>query len=67
MSDTEAPSPGSDEAAAKGCTCPRIDNAHGRGAFGGSVKGADGKTVFWTNDACPLHGTVKAPPPARAG
>ena len=29
--------PGSDEAIAAGCTCPVIDNGHGRGYMGGSI------------------------------
>jgi len=46
------PNPGSDEAIAQGCTCPVLDNAHGRGAWGSSGEDA----VFWMNADCPLHG-----------
>lgn len=42
------PNPGSDEAAAKGCTCARIDNAYGKGYF--CQPG-----VFVITDGCPLH------------
>ena len=45
----EGPNPGSPEAVAKGCTCPVIDNHHGRGF------GVDGKQ-FWMDGGCPLHG-----------
>ena len=43
------PNPGSDEAVARGCTCPVLDNEHGLGADG------TGKT-FWITTGCPLHG-----------
>jgi hypothetical protein len=45
----EPPNPGSDEAIAMGCTCPVIDNCHGRGYMG--VEG-----VFVYMETCPLHG-----------
>jgi len=41
--------PGSDCAIAKGCTCPVMDNNHGRGYMG-----MDG--VFVMSMGCPLHG-----------
>ena len=44
------PNPGSDEALDKGCTCPVMDNAHGRGAWG-----SDGELFIMSED-CPLHG-----------
>jgi len=44
------PNPGSDEAVALGCSCPILDNNHGRG-FG------DG--LYWINGDCRLHGTKK--------
>ena len=45
--------PGSKEATAKGCTCPVMDNAHGRGHLG------DGeKYGFWIDENCPLHGSI---------
>ena len=42
------PNPGSDEAQARGCLCPRMDNAYGRGHCG--VAGL----FVWRMD-CPLH------------
>lgn len=41
---TPIPNPGSEEAAALGCTCPRIDNGYGR-RQGGFVYHMD----------CPVH------------
>ena len=46
------PTPGSDEAVSKGCRCPILDNAKGRGAWGTSGDDA----VFWIAPSCPLHG-----------
>ena len=42
------PNPGSPESVAKGCTCPRMDNAHGAGYM---VKPG----VFVMTVGCPLH------------
>lgn len=53
ISHREAPNPGSDAAVAAGCTCPRMDNARGRGAMGTSGDDA----VFWKAAECPLHGS----------
>lgn len=50
MSDTR-PNPGSDEAIAQGCTCPVLDNGHGRGCG----REIDGRHVFWINSECPIH------------
>ena len=47
--------PGSDEAIAAGCTCPVMDNGHGRGYFGG-VTDEQGQTVFVIVVDCPVHG-----------
>lgn len=47
--------PGSNEAIAFNCTCPVLDNSHGLGAYGGTVKDREGKTAFWINSNCPLH------------
>ena len=47
--------PGSDEAIAAGCTCPIMDNGHGRGYLRG-VKDDQGHTVFVISGNCPLHG-----------
>ncbi len=41
------PNPGSKEAQDQGCTCPVLDNNHGKGVGG----------LFWMNSDCPLHGT----------
>lgn len=46
MIQVEVPNPGSDEALDKGCTCPVLDNGHGRGRDGHFIMMAD----------CPLHG-----------
>lgn len=51
--------PGSDEAIREGCTCPVLDNAHGRG-----FTGPEGEQLFWMSEGCPLHG-VDAPIPYR--
>ena len=40
------PNPGSDAALALGCTCPVLDNAHGRHDDG----------LFWIAADCPVHG-----------
>lgn len=45
----EKPNPGSDEAVKRGCTCPVMDNAHGKGVTIG------GKAYFWRSEYCPLH------------
>ena len=37
--------PGSDKAIELGCTCPVLDNGHGRGSG-----------PFWKTVDCPLHG-----------
>lgn len=52
MPDTEkddVPKPGSDEAVREGCTCPILDNEHGRGYMGM-------EDIFVYNTDCPLHG-----------
>ena len=53
MSDTK-PNPGSDAAIAQGCTCPRMDNGHGKGYMG--MPG-----VFAMSGDCPLHCPMVAP------
>lgn len=47
--------PGSSEAVKRGCTCPVLDNGHGRGYMGG-VRDKDGNLVFVTRADCPIHG-----------
>jgi hypothetical protein len=46
------PNPGSNEAIDQGCTCAVLDNHHGRGIT------INGKTEFWVDSACPIHGHV---------
>lgn len=60
LTTTAVPNPGSNEATAQGCTCPVIDNGHGRGYHGQPH-------VFVYNEGCPLHWPVKGhfPPPAN--
>lgn len=53
--DKNTPNPGSAEAMEKGCACPVLDNARGRGAWGTSGNGA----VFCVTHGCPLHGTTQ--------
>ena len=50
------PNPGSREALLSGCTCPVLDNGHGRGYLGG-IKDKNGEILFVVNADCPLHGT----------
>lgn len=59
---TDTPPPGSDDAVALGCSCPREDNGFGRGAYGGAILGADGKPVYWQDSDCPLHGLGRLTP-----
>ena len=42
---------GSDEAIKAGCTCPVLDNNHGRGAY--TTKA--GHPAFWYSGGCPIH------------
>ncbi len=44
--------PGSLQAYEAGCRCPVMDNSYGMGRFGDGLKYG-----WWTNAACPLHGT----------
>lgn len=54
MTETTKYNPGSPEAIERGCTCPILDNAHGKGYMGG-VKDEDGELVFVISQGCPLH------------
>ena len=45
---TTTPNPGSDEAVAAGCKCPRMDNGYGKGS-------GYGEGCFWINGDCPIH------------
>lgn len=47
--------PGSDEALVEGCRCSVLDNAHGKGYFGGVVD-EQGRPSFVISWICPLHG-----------
>lgn len=51
------PPPGSSEAFAIGCTCPRMDNGHGRGS--GQV-GKEGEPYYWISGDCPIHARTVA-------
>lgn len=53
--DREIPNPGSPEALGLGCTCPVLDNGHGRGVLGSCCPNS-GDPLFWIDEACPLHG-----------
>ena len=55
---TPVPSPGSDEAIEQGCTCPVMDNGHGRGYLG-----LPGRFVYVAG--CPVHAPAKAPLPVE--
>ena len=46
---TKSYNPGSYEAIEEGCTCPVLDNNHGRGYMGM-------EDVFVYNADCPMHG-----------
>lgn len=46
--------PGSDDAIAKGCTCPVLDNGRGRGAYQ-----IGGVWQFWVSFDCPVHQGVE--------
>jgi hypothetical protein len=48
--------PGSDEAIEMGCTCPVLDNGHGKGAWGWGTGDAP---VFWISGDCPVHTSLK--------
>lgn len=52
----EQPNPGSGLAIENGCTCPVLDNAHGKGWKGGARCRETGETLFMMNLSCPLHG-----------
>ncbi len=45
--------PGSKDAVAVGCTCPVLDNAHGRGAYQ-----INGVWQFWQSVDCVVHNTA---------
>ena len=45
------PNPGTKEAIDAGCTCPVLDNRHGRGYMG--MGGGEG--IFCYSEGCPIH------------
>lgn len=55
MKANDTPNPGSDAAIKQGCTCPVLDNGHGRGV---GVNGE--KFGWWITAGCPLHGKKEA-------
>ena len=50
----DLPKPGSKEAIEQGCTCPVLDNAHGKG-----IGGMGEQFGWWINEDCPIHNTKK--------
>lgn len=50
--------PGSAEAVAQGCICPRMDNAYGRGYLGGMKDPDTGETMYVRVTDCPMHGAA---------
>lgn len=52
------PNPGTKEALDLGCTCPVMDNAHGKGI---PLPNKKGEIVycFWYSGDCPVHVTNK--------
>lgn len=59
MNDAQNHNPGSEEARRAGCTCPVIDNGHGRGS--GRVD-KNGDPLFWISEICPIHGSDATTP-----
>lgn len=53
------PNPGSEEAVAKGCKCPVMDNCRGMGIPITTDEG-ELQIAFWMSADCPLHG-IKDP------
>lgn len=49
----KVPNPGSEEAIEQGCTCPVLDNAHGKGI---------GNGLYWYAGNCPVHRTKDIKP-----
>lgn len=55
MKTKKAPNPGSPKAVDAGCTCPVLDNAHGRGTWG-TFNAPQKDKLFCVCADCPLHG-----------
>lgn len=54
------PNPGSAEASAGGCLCPRMDNCYGNVApYGTDPETGEGRWII--NMSCPMHGTGQYP------
>ena len=51
--------PGSEQAVARGCSCPVVDNKRGKGAY---VDG-EGNPLFWFSAECSMHGADEPTPP----
>jgi hypothetical protein len=49
------PNPGSAEAVERGCQCPILDNAHGKGYMGGVRDKKTGEIMFVVSGACEFH------------
>lgn len=45
----QTPNPGSPEAVSLGCTCPILDNGHGKGSY------SHGPGMFYFSSDCPIH------------
>jgi len=54
--------PGSNKALNKGCTCPVLDNSHGKGYLSG-IRGG----LFWISEVCPIHSSTANPNPRKLG
>lgn len=67
MSADLAPPPGSEAALDQGCTCPVIDNAHGRGWRGGVKDKITGETLYVYTHGCPVHCPVETQSKERDG
>jgi hypothetical protein len=48
------PNPGSEQALKQGCTCPVLENAHGRG-IRWPPRFVRPYPEFWIDEDCPLH------------
>lgn len=51
--------PGSDEAIADGCTCPVLENFHGRGVCHLVMGRSDMSWSYFVSQDCPLHDSRK--------
>ncbi len=55
MGDKQTLPPGSDEAIAKGCTCPALENYHGEGRVMYGKKPGHVAVEYTYNLDCPIH------------